>query len=90
MKKYLVKETSIATEDNPSFAGQTAISWMGKGDTILKHVSPDGKSDCDLLRYTLDDYGYDRECDAKRNWTYKNPENDKYWTSTVEIVEVEC
>ncbi len=81
MKRYLVKQISVATKENPNFAGKISTSFHGKdgefeiGDTHSGH----------LVR----EYGYKRRGDAKRNWTYKNPENSKYWKSTVEIVEVE-
>lgn len=91
MKKYVVKETSIATNDNPNFAGDVIVTLSGKWQKTISHKSTGKSKDCDfdLGEYGIKEYGYDRECDAKKSWVYKNPENTKYWTSTVEIVCVE-
>ena len=91
MKFYLVKTTSIATQQNPNFAGQILITYEGKDQTRLKREGtnyPEYNRDviCGTMLY---EYGYRRECDAKRSYAYRNPENDAYWTSAVEIVEYE-
>ena len=90
MKRYLVKNVLIATEKNPSFAGEISIIYFGKGDYMVAAV---GEHDKKLWRYKdlqnwlIRDFGYKRECDAKRNWTYRNTENTEFWISKVEIVE---
>ena len=91
MKRYLVKETSTATEQNLNFAGKTCTSWVGKNQQLIRHEAPVGYdlASFDRTCYMAKDYGYKRRCDAMRSWVYKNPENTKYWHSTVEIVEVE-
>lgn len=89
MKKWLVKETSVATEQNPNFAGKVTVGYFGKGDECLK-LEGCGWEDYDHIRHMLEEYGYNREADARRNWTYRNPENTEYWKSTVEIVEVKA
>lgn len=38
MKRYLVKQVSVATEQNPNFAGQVSVSFYGKGDEIIGHT----------------------------------------------------
>ena len=88
MKKYLIKEVSTATDDNPNFRGEVQERLYGKGMEMImcKGTKYD---DFDFSMYKYEEYGYDRECDAKKSWVYKNPENTKYWTSTVEIVCVE-
>ena len=92
MKMYLVKHTAIATQDNPNFAGQTAIAYYGKDQTMLVYVGSHAK-DVHMEQYTnkymIREYGYKRECDARRSWIYKNPDEGKYWTVSVEIVSVE-
>lgn len=95
MKKYLVKEIYTATEANENFKGNVHTTWCGKGDYLIAttdkelwnttHVNDVSEID----PYWLNEYGYNRLCDAKRNWSYKNPENSKYWTATAEIIEVE-
>lgn len=91
MVKYIVKVTSVATPENPSFAGETSIYWYGKGGEVLcvegTHRPNENRP---MWEWGVREYGYDRLCDAKRNWSYKNPENSKYWRSTSEIVEVNC
>ena len=93
MKKYfLVKTISKATADNSNFAGTESISYYGKNQKLLGHIGSYAEASytaMDLKEYLIKEYGYTRECDAKRSWCYKNPENSKYWTSTCEVVEFE-
>lgn len=91
MVKYIVKLTSVATPENESFAGETCVYYYGKGGITLG-VEGDHAvwSKMPLWEGGIRLHGYDRLCDAKRNWSYKNPENTKYWKSTAEIMEVEC
>lgn len=92
MKKYLVKTVSKATAENPSFAGLEQISYNGKGE---KTVGMEGSAaeaawlTKPLHPYMIAEYGYNTEAHARRSWLYKNPQNDKFWTSTVEIVSFE-
>lgn len=88
---YLVKMVSKATDANPNFAGEELITYHGKGDKLLKAEGSHADKvymTCDFVRWMLEDYGYKRECDARRCWSYKNPENSKFWKSTVEVVEI--
>lgn len=90
MTKYLVKETSIATPSNPNFAGDLLIVYYGKGEQMVAREGTHRPCDnFDRTDYMLNEYGYNRLCDAKRAYAYKHPENTEFWTSTVEIVEVE-
>lgn len=92
MKYYLVKETSVATDQNPSFAGEVAITHYGKDQYLLARSGSHAvtmHSEKAFNDYQIREHGYTRRCDAVRSWIYKNPENTKYWQSTVEIVEVE-
>lgn len=90
MKKYLVKQVSIATKENLNFAGEVAISYYGKDEKQIgyggSHYYP---GENEPSRYMIEQYGYNRRCDAIRNWIYRHPENTKYWKSTVEIICVE-
>lgn len=90
MIKYLVKSISKATEENKNFAGKVSTYYHGKGDYL---VSTDNEliwnAPKSLSPYFVSEYGYDRLCDAKRCWSYKNPENDKFWKTTCSIVKVE-
>ena len=88
MKKYLVKEISTATKDNPNFAGNVQVAIYGKDQKLIS-LNGSEYDDFDFGEYGIKEYGYNRECDAKRSWIYKNPENTKYWTSTVEVICIE-
>lgn len=96
MKKYLVKETSVATLDNENFCGETQIYYTGKGDKVVGYEGTDDFwSWCHIADFKsipkrlIEEYAYSRKCDAKRAYSYRNPENTKYWKSFSEIVEVE-
>jgi len=88
MKKYIVKIVSTATAENKNFAGEVHTYWNGKNDTLL---GADAGTWLQIPLYNgmIKENGYSRLCDAKRNWGYRNPQNDKNWTTEVEIVEVE-
>lgn len=83
MKKYLVKEVSTGTSANPNFAGEVRVSWNGKGNEFC--FEDEGFFE-GFFDYFLREYGYNSEAAARRNWSYRNPENTRYWSSTVEIV----
>ena len=92
MKKYIVMSTSFATKENPNFAGQVAISYYGKNQKLIGHVGTHAKatySELPLENWLIKEYGYNRLCDAKRSWIFKNPENTQFWRSNTEIIEIE-
>ena len=92
MKKYLIKQTSTATEENPNFAGQVSISFFGKDQKLLSHSGSHAKathSEQNLWDWDVREYGYNRACDARKSWVFKNPENTKFWKSEVEVVCVD-
>ena len=92
MKIYLVKVTSVATAENSNFKGQESITYRGIGDRELAYYGSHAEATNgvqELNQYMIETYGYSRLCDAKRNWSYKNPENSKYWKSTAEIEEID-
>lgn len=95
MKKYLVKLTSVATENNVNFKGQVAVFYYGKDQKI---ISTEGSStelvytNAKASKYMIKEYGYNRLCDAKRSWIYKNAvtlNRENFWKMSAEIVEVE-
>lgn len=92
MKLYVVRIESVATKDNPNFAGQEVTSYFGKRDTMLAAQGSHAEA-CHyakpLTSWWVKEYGYKRRCDAERNWSYRNPENTKYWTSTATIEAIE-
>ena len=92
MKKYLVKTTSVATDENPNFAGQVQICYYGKQERVLGMAGSHAKAthmESPLNLYLAREYGYNRKDHAKRAWSYRNPENTKYWTTEVDVIEVE-
>lgn len=85
---YLIKATAKATDENPSFAGDVHVYYHGKGDEVLCRTG-DGEIwpfRRYMNKYLIREYGYTRKCDAVRNFTYNNPQNDKNWTETTEII----
>ena len=94
MTKYIVHCVSRATDRNENFAGDVVESYSGKGGhgCGLYHYS--AKNGFVVERKLLPDYdakmyGYDRISDARRNYTFKNPQNDDFWQSNVEIIAIE-
>lgn len=92
MKKYLIKVISRATEQNPNFANQEYTSYYGKGQEVLcrkgSYAIATGTA-FEMNSYLVKEYGYNRLCDAKRSYQFKYPENNKFWSSTSWIIEVE-
>ncbi len=45
----------------------------------------------DYFNFLVHEYGYNRACDAKRSWLYKNPaKNREFWEDEIiEIIKVE-
>lgn len=92
MKKYLVKTTSVATDENPNFAGQVQICWIGKGERLLGMAGSHAKAtrmESPLNLYLAREYGYNRKDHAQRAYSFKHRENTRFWTTEAEIVEVE-
>lgn len=91
MKYYLVRETCTATEKNRPFKNEVITYWYGKGDgCIRREAFISSEYDYDDTDWSLPYYGYKRECDAKRNYTYRNSSSSEYWKCEVDIVEVEA
>ena len=90
MKKYLVKIVSTATASNENFKGRVHTYYHGKENTLVAcEGDPYIIIGEHLAAYYTKEYGYDRKCDAAKNWSYNHPENTEHWTSTAEIIEVE-
>lgn len=86
MKYYLVKTVSTATDENPGFSGQIETTYNGVGDYLLFSDAPYYYGHLNLLNaYFIEEYGYKSEALAKRCYSYKHPQNDRNWTSTVSI-----
>ena len=94
MKKYLVKTTSVATDENKNFAGQVQICWIGKKERLCGMVGSHPEALHMVMpfnTYMAREYGYNRKDHAQRAYTLKHLDEDlPYWTVTAEIVEVEA
>lgn len=90
---YFVKITSVATEANPSFAGETHTYLYGKEETLIE--TRGSKSlQVEFSPYIAREYGYRRKCDAVRGLKHHHRLNQwaekefPYWESVAEVVEI--
>lgn len=94
MTKYIVVLISKAKDNNPNFAGQTSVGIYGKGEQMIACGGDHCKHNCygkkKLWKSDVREYGYSRECDAKRSYIYKHCGEEKYWDERVKIVPFEC
>ena len=93
MKRYLVMNVTTPTAENvknwPDNAGQVHVYFYGKEDYKL-FARGSSWQNFDLINaYQIKEHGYKRECDAKRSYEYKNPQNDNSWRTVVSIIECE-
>ena len=87
---YFVKITSVATETNKNFAGETHTYLYGKQETLLE---TQGSKDLKIKfsPYLAREYGYKRKCDAVRSMKRHQEffEIDlPNWSQTAEIIEI--
>lgn len=88
---WFVKSVSTATPENRNFAGEVHTYIFGKEEFRMFEDVPGGFYNKDLTDcpYCVIEYGYKRLCDAKRSYSYKNPQNDEAWRTAVKIVSVD-
>lgn len=88
---WFVKAVSTATPENKNFAGEVHTYIIGKDSYHLFEDVPGGFYNCDLTDcpYCIVEHGYKRPCDARRSYSYKNPQNDKSWKTTVKLVSID-
>lgn len=79
--------TANYANENPD---EFRIYIHGKEDMMLfSDGEPTGWGNRDnLSAYFVRKYGYKSESDARRNWSYKHPENTKYWQTETRIVRL--
>ena len=80
---YFIKVVGKAKEGNPNFSGMSYEAIYGKGEEKLQMTGNYAEA-AHVVKNTISEwekgeYGYKRECDAKRSWIYKNSEKSKYW-----------
>ena len=89
-KRYLVKTVTRATEQNVFNPGAVHVHIFGKAQEMLYANTGDPWIDRDYMHpYFVLEYGYKRECDARRAYAFKNPERSEYWQERPQIIEVE-
>ena len=88
MKKYIVKSTMHATEENDNFKGAVHTYYHGANNELLGAYG-DEYLKMELTPWWINRYGYNRLCDARRCYSYTHPENTKWWNTEVEIVTVD-
>ena len=89
-KMYFIKITSVATETNKNFAGQTHTYLYGKEETLIE-TQGNKELQVKFCSYLAREYGYNRKCDAVRGLKHHQQffEYDfPNWLSTAEIVEI--
>jgi hypothetical protein len=88
---WFVKAVSTATDKNRNFAGEVHTYIVGEESFHLFEDVPNGWYNKDLTDcpYCIHEYGYKRPCDAKRSYTYRNPENTEFWQTTVKLVSLD-
>ena len=90
---YFIKITSVATETNHNFAGQTHTYLYGKEETLIE-TQGNKSLQVKFSPYIAREYGYKRKCDAMRSMKRHQELNRwaekefPYWTSIVEIAEI--
>ena len=89
MIKYVVKVVSTAKDSNPSFAGDVNIYYYGKAQCLLVRKNR-YENNLSYLDVMAANYGYDRECDARKSYIYKTRnDSEEFWTSVTTIEKVE-
>ena len=86
MKRYLIKSVSVATQENPNFAGETRVYLHGK------HLCTEYKEE--YLKFYAKEYGYNTAVGAAQRYkslsdTFKWETEQGFWESTCEIIAVE-
>ena len=90
MTKYVIKVVSTAKDTNPSFAGDTNVYYYGKAQYLLVSKSR-YENNLPYLDVMAANYGYDRECDARKSYIYKTRfDKEEFWTSITTIEKVVC
>jgi len=100
MKRYLIKEISTGTENNPSFAGVKNTYYLGKGHStnvgrmvIENDVSSDRLDFA--IQYLAREYGYESERACKIGIAAEKKRSDeetaqwRHHTFELEVFEVE-
>ena len=83
---YLTQNISTATAQNMSFGGEVHTYIHGKEDKLLDAEGNRYVNVHLLTPYYVREYGYKTEAEAKRNWSYRNPENTKYWRTESSVI----
>ena len=85
---YLVKVIATATEKNRNFAGIVNEYLYGKDQKLLGYKDEYLGGYKRPYQFMVDDYGYRRECDAKKSWIFRNTKDTEFWKNEVLIIKV--
>ena len=87
---YFIKITSVATETNKNFSGETHTYLYGKAEALIE-TQGNKRLQVKFSPYIAREYGYKRKRDAvrsmKRHQEFFEMES-KNWLDTAEIVEI--
>lgn len=93
--RYLIKVTTIATDDNPNFKGANYTYYYGRNQHLLgaTSVGIEPPEYMELTRYFVEQYGYKTRNTSKaiKFWTSLNNDssfidNTRFWTHSAETV----
>ena len=89
MEIYYLTESVMTATPATDREGEVHTYIHGKGDELLFAETPDGYINRNhLTPYFVREYGYRRESDARRNWSFKHPENNYAWRTESSIIRV--
>lgn len=94
MTKYIIHTVTRATPNNKNFHGDVVEGYHGKCGVTCglyhNHGAELITSKPFYARHDAMAHGYSRVSDAKKNYQWKNPQNDEFWvTELVEIIPIE-
>lgn len=93
MKRYLIKKIIKTTAEHPLGEGLEAISYEGKDSTFAAFLGAYYEAENRSFDYRdsalTEAYGYKRKCDAKRSWTWNNPNTFESESPFWEFVSIE-
>ena len=90
---YLVKVINRANPNNQNFAGAVHIGVYGKNQVLVSRACDHGEDfsiERDVMPYFLKEYGYKRECDARRSYMFNFSQDERFWKTETSIIEIDA
>lgn len=88
METYFAVESILSANYANADPDAVVMYIYGKGDEILLSDGDKNLNINHMTPFLVREYGYKRECDAKRSWAYRNPEVNRYWKAETRIVRL--